>query len=103
MKILVTGGAGFIGSNLVDALCNQGEKVLVIDSLDPGVFQACPAYLNPKAEYCFSDLRYWVPDARFADVECVVHLAALGGVSRAAKQTENVITSNCGGTAKLVE
>jgi dTDP-L-rhamnose 4-epimerase len=102
MKVLVTGGAGFIGSHVVDALCSDGAKVLVVDSLDPGVFRAAPEYLNARAEYCFVDLRHFQPDERFADVEAVVHLAALGGVTRAAREPANVIDANCGGTARLV-
>ncbi len=103
MKVLVTGGAGFIGSHVVDVLCDRGAKGLVIDSLDPGVHTTAPSYLNPKAEYCFVDLRYWRPDARFDDVEAVVHLAALGGVSRAAREPANLIGANCGGTARLAD
>jgi len=102
MKVLVTGGAGFIGSHVVDALCSAGARVLVIDSLDPGVFRAAPDYLNRNAEYCFVDLRHFQPDDRFADVEGVVHLAALGGVTRAGREPQNVIDANCGGTARLV-
>jgi dTDP-L-rhamnose 4-epimerase len=103
VKVLVTGGAGFIGSHVVDALCARGDSVIVVDSLDPGVFRAPPDYLNPRADYCFADLRQWIPDGRFADVEGIIHLAALGGVSRAAKEPANVITANCGGTARLRE
>lgn len=103
MKVLVTGGAGFIGSHIVDALCARGQEVICIDSLDPGVYQAPPSYLNPEAQYCFVDLRYWKPDSRFDDVEAAVHLAALGGVSRAAREPENIIGANCGGAARLAE
>jgi dTDP-L-rhamnose 4-epimerase len=102
MKVVVTGGAGFIGSHIVDSLCASGARVIVIDSLDPGVFRAAPAYLNPAAEYCFVDLRHFRPDDRFDDVVAVVHLAALGGVTRAAREPENVIDANCSGTARLV-
>jgi dTDP-L-rhamnose 4-epimerase len=102
MKVVVTGGAGFIGSHVVDALCKAGARVIVIDSLDPGVFRAAPGYLNPRAEYCFVDLRHFQPDDRFDDVEAVVHLAALGGVTRAAREPQNVIDANCTGTARLV-
>lgn len=103
MKVVVTGGAGFIGSHVVDALCASGASVIVIDSLDPGVFRAAPSYLNPKAEYCFVDLRHFQADDRFADVEGVVHLAALGGVTRAAREPANVLDANGTGTARLVE
>ncbi len=103
MKVLVTGGAGFIGSHVVDRLCARAAEVLCLDALDPGIYRRPPEYLNPRTEYCFTDLRCWRPDGRFEDVEVVVHLAALGGVSRAARDPEIIIDSNCGGTARLVE
>jgi dTDP-L-rhamnose 4-epimerase len=102
MKVVVTGGAGFIGSHVVDSLVAAGANVIAVDSLDPGVFRAAPSYLNPRADYCFVDLRHFQPDDRFDDVEGVVHLAALGGVTRAAREPANVIGANCTGTARLV-
>ena len=75
----------------------------MLDSLDPGVHHGPPAYLRADVDHCFADLRWWTPDDRFDDVEAVVHLAALGGVGRAAKETENVLSANVGGTAKLVD
>ena len=56
MKILVTGGAGFIGSHLVDALAETHE-VAVLDSLEPQVHAEKPDYLNPNAAYIFGDMR----------------------------------------------
>lgn len=102
MKVLVTGGAGFIGSHAVDAFVDQGADVLCLDSLDPGAHRSVPAYLNPEADYCFADLRAWQPDDRVEDIEVVVHFAALGGVNRAAREPENVITANVGGTSRLL-
>ncbi len=103
MKVLVTGAAGFIGSHVVDALRARAADVLGIDSLDPGVHRILPSYLRSDVDYCFADLRYWQPDSRFEDVEVVVHLAALGGVSRAAREPANIIAANCLGTARLAE
>jgi dTDP-L-rhamnose 4-epimerase len=103
VKVLVTGAAGFIGSHIVDTLRSGGHTVIGLDSLDPAVHHAPPSYLRDDVEYCFADLRHWRPDARFDDVESVVHLAALGGVARAAREPENVLSANCGGTAKLLE
>jgi dTDP-L-rhamnose 4-epimerase len=103
MKVLITGAAGFIGSHIVDRLVGRGHSVIGLDSLDPSVHHRVPAYLNPGADYCFADLRHWQTDERFDGVELVVHLAALGGVSRAAREPANVIQANCGGTARLIE
>ena len=103
MKVLITGGAGFIGSHVVDAVADQGGEVLCVDSLDPGVHHGAPDYLRDDVDYCFSDLRFLEPDSRFDDVEAIVHLAALGGVGRAAREPANIIDANCRGTARLLE
>jgi dTDP-L-rhamnose 4-epimerase len=103
MRALVTGAAGFIASHVVDALRREGADVVGLDSLDPGVHHRPPDYLRDDVDYCFADLRYWQPDSRFDDVELIVHLAALGGVARAAREPANIIDANCTGTAKLLE
>jgi dTDP-L-rhamnose 4-epimerase len=103
MKVLVTGAAGFIGSHVVDALCGRGAEVIGLDCLDPGVHRSIPEYLNPEAEYCFADLRSWRADERFSNVEGIIHLAALGGVTRAAREPVNILEANCLGTARLAE
>ncbi|MDP3792748.1 MAG: SDR family oxidoreductase [bacterium] len=73
MKLLVTGGAGFIGSNLVDELVKLDHQVLVIDNLSLGKKEN----LNPKAKFYKKDIRdYKSIKPLFRGVDCVFHLAA---------------------------
>lgn len=59
MRTLITGGAGFIGSHLTDALLALGHDVVVLDSLDPQVHTAGvrPSYLAEDAELVIGDVR----------------------------------------------
>lgn len=73
MKLLVTGGAGFIGSNLVDELVRQKHQVLIIDNLSTGKKE----HLNKKAQFFKKDIRnYKSIKPLFKSVDCVFHLAA---------------------------
>ena len=73
MKLLVTGGAGFIGSNLTDELVRLGHEVLIIDNLSLGKKE----YLNPRAKFFKKDIRdYKSISPVFKGVDCVFHLAA---------------------------
>lgn len=102
--ILVTGGAGFIGSHLVDALVAQGHAVDVVDNLEPQVHKAKPDYLNPKATYHFQDiLEDGVLKPLLRDAEVVVHLAAMVGVGQSMYQVTRYVDANVGGTAKLLQ
>ncbi|MCE9613294.1 MAG: NAD-dependent epimerase/dehydratase family protein [Lentisphaerae bacterium] len=78
MNILVTGGAGFIGSHTVDALLADGHQVRILDNLQKPVhLKGKPAYLNPAAEFIEGDVRD-KPTVRRAlqGIEAVYHLAA---------------------------
>jgi len=73
MRILVTGGAGFIGSNLVDELINRGHQVVIIDNLSTGKKD----FINPKAEFHKLDIRDLEKiKPLFKGVDYVFHLAA---------------------------
>lgn len=73
MKVIVTGGAGFIGSHLADALVEKGFDVIVIDNL----FTGKKEYLNPKAKFHKLDIRDLEKiKPAFKGVDCVFHLAA---------------------------
>ncbi len=76
--VLVTGGAGFIGSHTVDKLIAEGLDVRILDILQKPVhLKGKPAYLNPKAEFVFGDVRdRIVLDYALKDVEYIYHLAA---------------------------
>ncbi|HEV2930823.1 MAG TPA: NAD(P)-dependent oxidoreductase, partial [Propionibacteriaceae bacterium] len=56
MDVLVTGGAGFIGSHLVDLLAERGHRVRVLDRLHPKAHGGPPDYLRDDVEYVWADL-----------------------------------------------
>ncbi len=78
MNILVTGGAGFIGSHTVDALVEKGHRVRILDNLHPTVHpEGKPAHLHPEAEFIEGDVRDRNAWKKGLDgVEAVYHLAA---------------------------
>ena len=80
-RVLVTGGAGFIGSHVVDALVTEGCAVRVVDNLHPLAHGGRPEGLHPDAEYVWGDLRD--PDvaaAATAGVDAVSHQASMVGL-----------------------
>jgi len=103
MRVLVTGGAGFIGSHVVDVLVTRGHDVVVLDSLDPAVHRARPDYLNKDARYIEADLRD--EDAVALAVrgaEAVSHQAALVGVTAGFADAPRYAAANDLGTALLL-
>lgn len=105
MKILVTGGAGFIGSHLVDRLVSEGHKVTVYDNFDEQVHcEKKPSYLNPDAEYIIGDIRdrYGLKRA-MKKIEVIFHEAAAVGVGQSMYQIEKYTDVNMRGTATLLD
>jgi dTDP-L-rhamnose 4-epimerase len=107
MKILVTGGAGFIGSHIVDALVARGHAVRVLDNLDPqvhGEAQPVPAYLSPEAELQIGDVRDKDAVSRALEgIEVVYHEAAAVGVGQSMYAIRHYMDVNTVGTAVLLE
>ncbi len=99
--VLVTGGAGFIGSHLADALVAQGAAVRVFDNLATGSLDNL-AHLRGRIEFIEGDLRDREAClAVCAGVELVFHQAALGSVPRSLSDPAQSIAVNVGGTTNL--
>ncbi|MEJ7928934.1 NAD-dependent epimerase/dehydratase family protein [Ramlibacter sp. AN1015] len=106
-KVLITGGAGFIGSHLADELLSQGYQVRALDCLNPQVHgheRRRPDYLNPDVELMVGD----VCDAdavqrALQDVDAVFHFAAAVGVGQSMYEVAHYTRVNNLGTAVLME
>jgi len=103
--ILVTGGAGFIGSFIVDKMVELGNEVRIFDNLDSQVHpNGRPSYLNPKAEFVKGDVAK-KDELRKAleDVEIVFHEASAVGVGQSMYQIAHYTNVNNIGTANLLD
>jgi len=105
--ILVTGGAGFIGSHTCDKLIECGYRVRVLDSLDPQVHgpgRKIPAWLNSGAEFIEGDVRCREDIVRAIDgVDAILHLAAQTGVGQSMYEIHSYCDVNVSGTAMLLD
>jgi dTDP-L-rhamnose 4-epimerase len=106
-RILITGGAGFIGSHLSDELLDQGYRVRVLDNLLPqihGPGQETPDYLDPEVELMVGDVRD--PQAvrhALKDIDAVYHFAARVGVGQSMYEVAEYTSANNYGTAVLLQ
>jgi dTDP-L-rhamnose 4-epimerase len=105
-NVLVTGGAGFIGSHLVDALVAEGNNVTVLDALVPQVHgaDAQPVNLDSSVEFIRGDVcNRDVVDKALQGIEVVFHEAAEVGVGQSMYEIERYVRANDLGTAVLLE
>ncbi|NNE98609.1 MAG: SDR family NAD(P)-dependent oxidoreductase [Pyrinomonadaceae bacterium] len=104
-KVLVTGGAGFIGSHLVDALIEKGHDVRILDSIVEQVHgNKVPDHLNADAEFIKADVcDSEAVSKALDDVEIVYHQAAEVGVGQSMYEIVRYVKANDLGTAVLLE
>jgi len=105
-KVLVTGGAGFIGSYIVDKLIKEGHEVRILDNLEPQVHETgdTPDYLNQEAEFIKGDVNnYEQFRDSLKDIDIVFHKASMVGVGQSQYQISKYVQTNMIGTANLLD
>jgi len=105
LNVLVTGGAGFVGSHLVDALVEKGHRVRILDSLVEQVHHGkIPEYLNKNAEFIKADVADADAVAKALDgIDAVYHQAAAVGVVQSMYEIPRFVKANDLGTAVLLD
>ena len=101
MKALVTGGAGFLGSHIVEKLCSLGHEVIVIDDLSTGDkrnIEELPAQLYVGTIEDFEFVNHLMPN-----VDCIFHLAAMVSVARTTDEPEKAVSVNTQGTINVLK
>lgn len=104
-SILITGGAGFIGSFLVDTLVHKGYQVRIFDNLEEQVHQGKkPSYLDKNAEFIKGDVRdYDALKKAVKGIEAIFHLAAAVGVGQSNYEIKKFTDVNIAATANLLD
>ena len=106
MRALVTGGAGFIGSHLIDRLVARGDEVVVIDNLSSGDLSFIQAHLDTGAavlvegDICSPED---VGQAMAMDIDCVFHLAANPDIRLGTRITDTDLKQGTVATYNIVE
>jgi dTDP-L-rhamnose 4-epimerase len=101
-RALVTGGAGLIGSHIVDLLLSEGWTVRILDNLEPNTHKfGKPAWINPAAEFVQGEVQdYATMLAALQDIDVVFHEAAYGGYM---PEMAKYVLVNSFGTAQMLE
>lgn len=104
-KFLVTGGAGFIGSNLCEAILNMGYKVRCLDDLSTGKYNNVEIFLNnPNYEFINGDIKnYDICYKACEGIDFVLHQAAWGSVPRSLEMPQFYCMNNIYGTLNMLE
>jgi dTDP-L-rhamnose 4-epimerase len=106
-RVLITGGAGFIGSHVADELLRRGYRVRVLDNLSEqvhGTLRQLPAYLSAEVELIVGDVRDPAAVQRaLKNVDAVYHLASIVGVGQSMYEIAEYTSINNLGTAILLE
>jgi UDP-N-acetylglucosamine 4-epimerase len=103
-KVLVTGGAGFIGSNIIDKLLKQNNDVVCLDNLATGKFENIESYIQlPNFKFIEGDIRD-IETCKIAvsDVDIILHQAALGSVPRSINDPKTTNDVNIGGFINIL-
>jgi len=106
-RILITGGAGLLGSHLADHLLEEGYEVRILDSLSPRVHApdgTPPTYLSPEVEFVVGNIKDpSIVRRALRGVDAVYHLAARAGVGESMYELSAYMENNVSGTAVLLE
>lgn len=111
MRVLITGGAGFIGSNIALKLSKKGYKVTVLDTLSEQIHGANPESTSPlyqkikdKVDFIKGDVNNREDlEKALVDVDYVIHLAADTGTGQSMYEIKKYVDTNIGGTALLLD
>lgn len=104
-QVLITGGAGFVGSHLADGLLQAGHRVRILDQFSPQVHPAgVPDYLPPGVEVIAGDIRnrHRLKEA-LTGIDVIFHFAASVGVGQSMYEISNYMSVNTQGTAELLQ
>jgi dTDP-L-rhamnose 4-epimerase len=102
MRILLTGGAGFIGSHIADSLAERGHQVVVVDRLHPRAHEGRPDYLRGDVHYREGGLDAATLEQALVGAEAVCHQAAMVGLGRGFGDVVEYVRDNDLGTAELL-
>ena len=99
MKVLVTGGAGFVGTNLIKRLLSEGHQVVSIDNYYTGL----KSNHQPGAEYVEFDIRNIDDYSAWGEFDIVYHLAAIARIQPSFKEPYDYFTTNANATFKVAK